>query len=260
MTGSARYALGVVTVPDVLERAGLSRRARGRVFVVTGAGLSADSGLATFRGAGGLWANPELARLATPEAFHEDPDRVLAWYDLRRAKAAAAAPNAGHRAVARFARVAAAFQCLTQNVDDLHERGGLGDELVVHVHGRLAWTRCTRCGRAWPDEAVAGAPTPCACDARRRPDVVWFGERLPVAEVRRVEAFLAAGAADLVLVVGTTAGFPYVVEWAVRARGADGLLVEVNPEATDLSAEADVCLRERAAVALPALAALAGVP
>lgn len=259
MTGSERYAVRVVTVPQVLERAGLSRRARGRVFVVTGAGLSADSGLATFRGAGGLWAHPELARLATPEAFLEDPDRVLAWYELRAAKAAEAAPSPGHRAIARMARVAAAFQCLTQNVDDLHERGGLRADEVVHVHGRLAWTRCTRCGHAWPEGGGVDAPAPCACDARRRPDVVWFGERLPLGEIRRVEAFLAEGPADLVLVVGTTAGFPYIVEWATRARGGDGLLVEVNPEPTELSPDADVCVRQRAALALPALADLASV-
>jgi NAD-dependent deacetylase len=245
---------------DPLDRDDWARRALGRVLVVSGAGLSADSGLATFRGAGGLWNDPALARLATPQAFREDPDGVLAWYGLRRERASAAQPSEGHEAVARFARAAADFLCLTQNVDDLHERGGLDDGQVVHIHGRLHRVRCTRCERSWPDPIETTGPQPCACDARRRPDVVWFGERLPVAEIARVERFLAHGACDLVLVVGTTADFPYIVEWSLRARGRTGLLVEVNPDETELTAAADVVVRERAAVALPALADAAGIP
>jgi len=147
---------------------------------------------------------------------------------------------------------------VTQNVDDLHERAGLGPERLVHVHGQILESRCVEC------DAVAAAADddevrPCArCGAGLRPGVVWFGERLPAAEVARVERWLARGACDLALVVGTTASFGYLVDWVERAAGERGAIVDVDPGASGLARELGprvVHRRERAGEALPRLVA-----
>src|SRR3712207_8448264 len=152
-----------------------------RVFVLTGAGVSAESGLGTFRDAGGLWTRYDLMEVATPEGFARDPEKVHAFYNLRRKNLAGAAPNAAHFALARLeaaleARGGSLFLC-TQNVDDLHEQAG--SRRVVHMHGELKRTRCDRCGETRPDEgelSVAQACWSCGRAGTLRPDVVWFGE------------------------------------------------------------------------------------
>jgi NAD-dependent deacetylase len=224
-----------------------------RVLILTGAGVSAESGIPTFRGKDGYWRNLDPTKLATPEAFARDPQLVWDWYLERRQWIRNAQPNAGHEAIARLAHHADEFLLVTQNVDDLHARAGMPAEKMVQIHGDIFVTRCSRCdfGR-FEHEQEHGIPRCSECNALMRPGVVWFGEQLPWSELQRVESYLDGGACDVVIVVGTTATFGYIVNWALRAsRG--GELVEVNPEETPLSRFATRLLREPAAIALPKL-------
>jgi NAD-dependent deacetylase len=148
-----------------------------KVVVLTGAGISAESGLPTFRDSGGLWEGHRPEDVATPEAFSASPDLVQRFYDLRRAALARVQPNAAHRALARLeAALGDALYLVTQNVDDLHERGG--SRRVHHLHGRLGWARCQACGATMPWAAALADGPPCPACGRPalRPDVVWFGE------------------------------------------------------------------------------------
>jgi len=173
-----------------------------RVLVVTGAGVSAESGIPTFRGRDGYWRNLDPAKLATPEAFARDPELVWQWYRERRERIRAAQPNAAHHAIAKLARHAAEFLLLTQNVDDLHARAALPNEKMVQIHGDIFVTRCSRCHfsrldyehdhdyeRDYEHENVL--PRCPKCNALMRPGVVWFGEQLPWSEAQRVESFLS---------------------------------------------------------------------
>jgi NAD-dependent protein deacetylase/lipoamidase len=228
----------------------------GPVLVITGAGLSADSGLQTFRGSGGLWRNYNPMTLATPEAFARDPRLVWEWYQWRRGEAAKATPNPAHLALAQVASNKPDCLIVTQNVDNLHERARTPEDQLVHVHGDLFLNRCTKCSYS-DREAISCAELPPGCPrcqkAALRPGVVWFGESLDSSMIRRVENFVCRGKCGLVLVVGTTATFHYIIDWALRAKRSGGLLVEVNPEETELSESADIAYRERAADVLPEL-------
>jgi NAD-dependent protein deacetylase/lipoamidase len=237
-----------------------------RVLVLTGAGVSAESGIPTFRGKDGYWRNLDPAQLATPEAFARDPKLVWEWYRERRHRIRNAQPNAAHGAIKRLAQHADEFLLVTQNVDDLHARAGLPKEKMVQIHGDIFVTRCSRCDFGFTDckhnheheqEQEEGNIVPrCAkCDAPMRPGVVWFGEQLPWNEVQRVESYLDRGACDVVIVAGTTATFGYIVDWALRATPEcfPAELIEVNPEETPLSRFATQLVREPAAIALPRL-------
>lgn len=225
-----------------------------RLLVITGSGISAESGIPTFRGNEGYWRNHDPMKLATPEGFAQDPALVWEWYAQRRAIIQSKQPNPAHRVVADLAARAAGFLLVTQNVDDLHERAGSSADQTVHIHGDIFVNRCTGCRRHDRTEvSTATLPRCPGCGGLLRPGVVWFGEALGVADVGRVEDFLAGGCCDLVLVVGTTAAFGYILDWAARAAGNNGLLVEVNPEVTALSRLATETIRARAAEALPAL-------
>lgn len=146
-----------------------------KLVVLTGAGISAESGLATFRGAGGLWEGHRIEDVATPEAFMRDPALVQRFYNLRRAAAAEARPNAAHNALADLARHVD-LTLVTQNVDDLHERSG--SPQVIHMHGQLNRALCAKCDYSWdaPTEMTASDPCPACGAASTRPDIVWFGE------------------------------------------------------------------------------------
>jgi NAD-dependent deacetylase len=238
-----------------------------RVLVLTGAGVSAESGIPTFRGKNGYWRNLDPAKLATPEAFADDPKLVWEWYRERRERICAAQPNAAHHAIAKLARHGDEFLLVTQNVDNLHARAGLPNEKMVQIHGDIFVTRCSRCefsrldhqhppsqsyGAAGERERKRVLPRCPKCNALLRPGVVWFGEQLPWNELQRVENFLDRGACEVVIVAGTTAVFGYIVDWALRAkRNRDGELIEVNPEETALSRFATLLVREPAATALP---------
>ena len=251
-----------------------------RVLVLTGSGVSAESGIPTFRGKDGYWRNLDPAKLATPEAFAKDPGLVWEWYQERRQWIRNAQPNPAHKAIAKLARHAREFLLVTQNVDDLHARAGSSKEKMVQIHGDIFVTRCSQCdfvgtgrggsseppapllakgGRlgsiaptsAQPDQERKDIPKCSKCGALTRPGVVWFGEQLPRDELRRVENYLERGPCDCVIVAGTTATFGYIVDWALRAIASDGELVEVNPEETALSQFATQRVRERALLALP---------
>jgi NAD-dependent deacetylase len=230
-----------------------------RVLVITGAGISAESGIPTFRGPGGLCRNFDQTKLATDAAISADPELVWDWYRERREKIRACQPNAAHRAVTQLAANARDFLLVTQNVDDLHVRAEwscqrLPPEKLVQIHGDIFVTRCSRCAFSRRDleTDAPGVPVCPECGGHLRPGVVWFGESLPLRELEQVETFLARGPCDLVLVVGTTALFGYIVQWAVEAKAAAGRLIEINPEETPLSALATETIRQPAAVALPA--------
>jgi NAD-dependent deacetylase len=226
-----------------------------RVLVITGAGVSAESGIPTFRGKGGYWRNLDPTKLATSEAFACDPNLVWDWYRERRQRIRQAQPNAAHRAIAKLALQADEFLLVTQNVDDLHLRAGLPAEKMVQIHGDIFMTRCSRCDfRKHEHEHDDGDLPKCPeCSEFMRPGVVWFGEQLDAVKIEIVENFISGGDCDLVIVAGTTALFGYIIDWALRARGQTGQLIEVNPEETSLSQFATKSLRESAGVALPRL-------
>jgi len=229
-----------------------------RVLILTGSGVSAESGIPTFRGKDGYWRNLDPIKLATPEAFARDPQLVWEWYRERRRRIRNARPNAAHQAIARLAQCTNDFLLATQNVDDLHARGGIPAQKMVQIHGDIFVTRCSRCEFERYDykhdheqEQEESIPKCSQCTALMRPGVVWFDEHLPWNEVVRVETFLDSGPCDVVIVAGTTATFGYIIDWAFRGSQGRGHLIEVNPEETPLSRFATRLVRQPAAIALP---------
>jgi NAD-dependent deacetylase len=227
-------------------------RAAERIAVLTGAGISAESGVPVFRGPGGLWREFRPEDLATPEAFARQPEIVWEWYRWRREKIAAAQPNPGHVSLARLARARAGVSLLTQNVDGLHERAG--SDAPVELHGNLWRVRCARgCGFQARDRETEAPRTDlrCACGAWLRPEVVWFGESLDPGVLASAADCVAR--ADVLLVVGTSAVVYPVAGLPDIARRRGARVVEINVEPTALSAEADAVLRGPAGQILPAL-------
>jgi NAD-dependent deacetylase len=217
-----------------LEIAAVYRSYVVRVLVMTGAGVSAESGIPTFRGKDGYWRNLDPIKLATPEAFARDPELVWQWYCERRQRIRDAQPNAGHEAIARLAQRAGEFLLVTQNVDDLHQRGGLARKEMVQIHGDIFVTKCSRCEQSYgareqEEGQENGVPRCTKCGALIRPGVVWFGEPLPLRETERVENYLQRDPCGVVIVAGTTATFGYIIDWALRASRHGGELIEVNP-------------------------------
>lgn len=211
------------------------------VAVLTGAGMSAESGVPTFRGENGLWRNYRPEDLATPEAFERDPKLVWEWYDWRRGLIAACQPHEGHRALVLLEERTLQFLLITQNVDGLHERAG--SRQVRRLHGSIWILRCTRCGDEHEDltARLADIPPHCACGGMLRPGVVWFGETLPEDAWR--DAQLAAQQAEVFLVVGTSAVVQPAASLALIASNASSKVVEVNPDATPLSSFVAASLR-----------------
>lgn len=217
------------------------------VFVLTGSGISAESGLPTFRGVGGLWRTHRVEELASPEGFARDPRLVWTWYNERKAAHRRAEPNAGHRALTRLEEVAGDFTLATQNVDSLHLRAGSRN--VLELHGNLREARCTRCdARRSMEMGLSPDEIDHDCGGRFRPDIVWFGEPLP-ADVWR-EAQRAAARADVILVVGTSA-VVYPAAALATHYNERAFVAEINPEATAISDRVDCVLRGTAAELLP---------
>jgi NAD-dependent deacetylase len=271
-------------LPGLTEAAELARDAR-RVVVLSGAGMSAESGVPTFRDAQtGLWERYSPEQLATEEAWYADPGLVWSWYQWRARLVRSCSPNPGHRAIAAWQRArsipdAGSLVISTQNVDDLHERAGA--DVLAHLHGSLFDYRCADCGtqadhdpgsagdgapgQASPSAPAAGSeadleqllrrpPPPCpACGTGRlRPGIVWFGEMLPQQALE--DTYAALDSCDLAVVVGTSAVVQPAASLPYVALGAGAAVVEVNPEVTEFSTAATVHVPGTAGTVLPALA------
>ena len=198
-----------------------------KIVILTGAGLSAESGLGTFRDAGGLWQQHRIEDVATPEGFARDPGLVHRFYNARRRQAAAARPNAAHQALARLQRDwPGEVVIVTQNVDALHEAGGA--PRVIHMHGELAGALCAACGHRWPapEEMAPGHPCPACAAPSARPDVVWFGE-IPY-RMDEIMAHLAG--ADLFAAIGTSGQVYPAAAFVQEAAFAGAHTVELNLE------------------------------
>jgi NAD-dependent deacetylase len=223
-----------------------------RLAVLTGAGVSAESGLRTFRDPmDGLWAQYRPEDLATPEAFERNPELVWEFYAMRRLKTGEVQPNPGHFALAEMGRRVPTFTLITQNVDGLHQRAGSVG--VIELHGNITRVRCSRgCGIFSEWEDIEGAVPACPkCGAKLRPDVVWFGETLPrfeleaaITAARTCQAFFSAGTSGL---VQPAASLPFY------ARQSGAVVVDVNPEETPLTSSADYFLQGRSGEVLPEL-------
>jgi NAD-dependent deacetylase len=260
-------------VTDVPARARDLVKRAGQVVVLTGAGVSAESGVPTFRGPEGLWENFRPEELATPSAFARDPRLVWEWYDWRRRRVLECRPNAAHLALAALALESGARACIvTQNVDGLHAVAAreVADKLAasaavaavaapLELHGSLFRVRCIACGarrsHVEPIDTTSRESLPrCdGCDALLRPDVVWFGE--PLDDAVLSEAIDRARTADVCLVVGTSAVVQPAAGLAMLTKRAGGCVVEVNPDVTPLTPFADVSIRSTAADAVPGLVA-----
>ncbi len=243
---------------ELLDRAAALVREAEHVACLTGAGISAESGIPTFRDAQtGLWSRYNPEELASPQGFARDPGLVWRWYMWRLSLVEQARPNPGHLALAELARRVPRFTLITQNVDSLHEAAGSSQ--VIHLHGRLDRFRCHACGRSYtlqPADREAPEPPTCPhCGGLIRPDVVWFGEPLPEDALR--QAFQAARTCDCMLVVGTSGVVYPAAQIPQMARSHGAHLVVVNPQATPLDTLAQVCLRGPAGEVLPALVDLA---
>lgn len=221
------------------------------IVVLTGAGISAESGVPTFRGKGGLWRSFRAEDLATPEAFNRDPKLVWEWYDWRRSLVAKTRPNPGHLALAGMEEATSDFTLITQNVDGLHDLAGSSQPLKLH--GDIWQLRCTRCSYTGVNREVPLEPLPpvCGCGALLRPDIVWFGEALQTAVLER--AWDAAEQADLFLVVGTSALVHPAASLPLVAGRSGARLVEINLELTPISEHADITISGPAAEVLPRL-------
>ncbi len=225
-----------------------------RIVALTGAGVSAESGIPTFRDAQtGLWAQYDPLELATPQAFARQPQLVWDWYEWRRGLLAHAQPNAGHFALAELAKRFPHFVVVTQNIDGLHAQAGSAE--VIELHGNLRRAKCSREEIIVAREDARATPTSLLacphCGAYLRPDVVWFGEALPRAALER--AVRAAMQCHVFFSIGTSGLVEPAASLPRFAREAGAFLVELNPEPTPLSANADLVVRAKSGEALPRL-------
>jgi NAD-dependent deacetylase len=248
-----------MTDPDLIRQAAALLQGAHKVAVLTGAGVSKESGVPTFRDAmDGLWARYDPEELATRDAFRRNPKLVWDWYEYRRQMVRAAQPNPGHYALAQLEARCPAFALITQNVDNLHERAG--SQQVIHLHGNIAQSKCfaacqgepTRIDLSQLDYDRDTGPPPCPhCGAPVRPDVVWFGEILPQEPLHR--AFTHSQQADVMLVVGTSGLVTPAATLPVAARDSGAQVIEINPDQTAISQVAHLRLQGASGVVLPRL-------
>lgn len=235
---------------ELPERIAKRLRAAKSASVLTGAGVSAESGVPTFRGAEGVWSKYDWRVLATREGFRKDPRLVWEWYQLRQVEIAKAGPNPAHRIIAEMERHFEPFAVLTQNIDGLHARAG--SKRIVELHGNIWRMRCERDGTVITlDSPVKEMPPLCHCGGILRPDVVWFGERLPEAAVD--ESSEVARTSDVMFVVGTSAVVYPAAALPIIAKNSGGMVVEVNTEPTEVSTYADLSIIGRAGEVMPVL-------
>ena len=225
-----------------------------RLAVLTGAGISAESGVPTFRGEGGFWKGGSAMELATPQAFGRDPEGVWEFYRFRIAGLADVQPNAGHRALADLERRCERFWLITQNVDGLHRAAGSRN--VIELHGSLKHVRCQVCSYRCSSRDLPDPPVPLCprCANRLRPAVVWFGENLPGPALAEAEE--AIGECQVMLVVGTSGVVEPAASFARWARSRGARVIEINLESTPISEIADISLFGPAGVVLPRLVSM----
>ena len=216
------------------------------LFVLTGAGISADSNIPTFRGKNGLWKNYRATDLATPEAFTRDPELVWEWYHWRQSIIHKTDPNKGHITLAEFARMLPSYLLLTQNVDNLHQRAG--SEKILEIHGNIFRARCTACNLS-VDHSLEPKLPKCSCGALLRPDVVWFGEPVPTDVLNSSLSFIDK--CDMIMTIGTSALVQPAASLPVYGKNLGKKLIEINPDPTPISSLCDFVMRDRAAEVLP---------
>lgn len=223
-----------------------------KIVFVTGAGISQESGIPTFRGKEGLWRKYDPMQLATIDAFYENPHLVWEWYEERRKNILAASPNDGHFAIANLAKYKEVI-VLTQNIDGLHQRAG--SKTVLELHGSIIRIKCTECD--FQDNITTGfdsLPPKCRCGKILRPDVVWFGEGLP--QDVWSEAISHAQSCDVMVIAGTSLVVSPANTLPLYAKQNGAILIEVNPEKTVMSSDMDLSVRATSATALPQLVSL----
>lgn len=237
-------------IKDIEAIAAVLREAQA-VVILTGAGISAESGIPTFRDAQtGLWARFRPEELATPEAFMRNPKLVWEWYEWRREQLRNVGPNAGHYALAELQERVPRCTLVTQNVDGLHAQAGSRD--VIELHGNILRSKCFDEDVVREQFDTTEVPPRCPrCGGMMRPDVVWFGEALPVDALEH--AMAAAESCDVLFSIGTSAAVYPAAQLPYTARAAGATVIEINKDATPLSAEADYSLRAAAGEALPLL-------
>ena len=240
--------MGTGSTLDLIQQKLASARS---VTVLTGAGISADSGVPTFRGADGLWRNFRAEDLATPQAFARDPRLVWEWYNWRRELIATKRPNPAHEAVAEMERRCERFWLITQNVDGLHRDAG--SRKLSEIHGNIWMVRCTQCRGATEnrDVPITILPLCSTCKGLLRPHIVWFGESLAEEDLRRSEAALQSS--DLCLIIGTSGVVYPAAGFGSIAKRAGAFVVEINLDATPHSGFVDAALQGRARDIVPLL-------
>lgn len=222
------------------------------VVAFTGAGISAESGIPTFRGTDGIWKKFKPEELANIDAFMRNPELVWEWYAHRKRIVAGIQPNAGHIALAKMEQLFQDFAVVTQNIDNLHRRAG--SKTVHELHGNIEKNYCIQCGTSYSDEEImnqSGSPHCQKCNGLIRPDVVWFGEMLPEDEWEK--SVRAAESADVLLSIGTSGVVYPAASIPLTAKRAGAFLVEVNPEPTPLTEHSDAFLAGSSGTILPAL-------
>jgi NAD-dependent deacetylase len=221
------------------------------IVVLSGAGISAESGVPTFRDAlTGLWSKFKPEELGTPQAFRANPKLVWDWYAWRRETVKSVAPNPGHYALAEMEKCVGIVTIITQNVDGLHQRAG--STRVIELHGNISRVKCSAENTPYSEWVENGAVPLCpACGAFLRPDIVWFGEQLPREQLGA--SYDACDRADVFLSIGTSSVVQPAASLPIYAQNAGALLVEINPDATPLSKDAKHVLRGASGVVLPAL-------
>ncbi len=224
----------------------------GNLIALTGAGISADSGIPTFRGKDGLWNKYRPEELATPRAFERDPKLVWEWYVWRMKKIFEARPNPAHRALALMEKAGLLKAIITQNVDNLHERAESTN--IVHLHGRIDEMRCIKCGNVVEiTELPESIPPYCECSGMMRPNVVWFGEALPETVLDKAIRLCTS---SNVIVIGTSAVVQPAASMPLYAKSNGFSVIEINPDVTPLTDIADVSIRERAGKAFEGIYAI----
>lgn len=221
------------------------------IMISSGAGISAESGVPTFRGAEGLWKNYRPEDLATPEAFRNDPVKVWQWYDWRRQLLKNVEPNPGHFALAELEKMVPRFFLFTQNIDGLHQKAGSTN--VHELHGNIWRARCVKEKKCFPlaDTPLQQIPPVCACGGTLRPDVVWFGEALP--EESLTLAMDVARRCHVMFSIGTSGSVQPAASFAWIAKENGAIVLEINPERTPVTEIADESFREKSGVLLPIL-------